>query len=178
MKFYLFFGILAIYLNSFCGDPLIFTEVVKLDSTISKSELFSRARNFMSESFSNSKLVLDVQDKESGELIGNGNYSFYSKFAGDAQVRFQIKILVKDGRYKYEFSEFIHKGTCGLNCVSYGLLTNDQECPYNIKCFLCGQKLNNKAWNEITGAMNTQINALIVKLKILMEKPISGSSDW
>jgi len=51
MKFYLFFGILAIYLNSFCGDPLIFTEVVKLDSTISKSELFSRARNFMSESF-------------------------------------------------------------------------------------------------------------------------------
>ena len=28
MKFYLFFGILAIYLNSFCGDPLIFTKLL------------------------------------------------------------------------------------------------------------------------------------------------------
>ena len=72
------------------------------------------------------------------ELIGNGNYSFYSKFAGDAQVRFQIKILVKDGRYKYEFSEFIHKRYLySFNCIIW-LLTNDQECPYNIKCFLCG----------------------------------------
>lgn len=163
------------------GDFLNFTAVIKVDSTIKKEELFSRARIWFSQAFTDSKAVLDVQDKESGELVGNGtikaigsngNYSYAYGY-----VSFSIKVLVKDGRYKYILSDFYHKSD-ETNVVSYGFLTNAAECPYNIKCMMCGKNMNNKNWRSIVEYIKGKTDGLIYSLNDIMSKPAKDKDDW
>lgn len=163
---------------------ILYSEVVKVDSTISKSELFSRARAWCSSEFNNSKTALDVQDKESGELIGNGVVIVFAIPVGDmpfeyGAVKFRFTILVKDGRYKYEFSNFEHIQTVTTaGYISYGTLTTNTTAPEGKRCLMCGNKINNKYWNSIKKSATDQIESGIIRLKEAMSKPITGKSDW
>jgi hypothetical protein len=48
-----------------------FTEVVNVDAT--KEQLFLRARAWFNDAFKSSKDVLQIQDKGTGEIAGNGS---------------------------------------------------------------------------------------------------------
>lgn len=163
------------------NDQLNFTDVVKVDSTIKKDELFNRARIWFSQTFNNSKAVLDIQDKEAGQLIGNGTIKTLGKnnsyVYNYGYVSFSIKVLVKDGRYKYIFSDFYHKSD-ETNVIAYGFLTNAKECPYDIRCLMCGKNMNNKNWNSIVEYTTGMIDGLILSLDDIMSKPAETKDDW
>lgn len=99
--------------------PIEFTEVVNIDSA-TKVQLFEQGRRWFAATFGDSKSVLEISDKESGELTGKGNVKFYhtlnntitdyeSEYSGI--ITFQISILFKDGKYKVTITNFTHEAT-------------------------------------------------------------------
>ncbi|MCY0967892.1 DUF4468 domain-containing protein [Chryseobacterium wangxinyae] len=158
-----------------------FEEVVKVDSTVTKDELFNRARTWFGKTYNNEKFVIATEDRQNGELSGNGsmNYKtgklYFGVGAVMGDVDYKINIFVKDGRYKYLFHSFRHEGTNvgGGTAISYGLLTDSSEAPKPSR-----GGANNKAWNDIKDQSTLNIKKTIESLKEAMNNKYEGSKDW
>jgi len=132
-----FFILLLIPSLSFSQtDSLItFTEIVATEG-VSKDILFQNARQWYNKTFISSKEVLQVIDKESGELSGKGilESSLVTKVFGvdktyPCYYRFSLDIKVKDGKYKYTFSNFIVDKTLTNISISFPPMTSSSKCP-------------------------------------------------
>lgn len=83
-----------------------YSEVIEI-SGASKNQLYNAARLWFSDAYSDSKEVLELDDREAGVLIGTGWGEVYTKVMGMAyssKMWSTVKIQVKDGRYKYSVS--------------------------------------------------------------------------
>ncbi|AZA50335.1 DUF4468 domain-containing protein [Chryseobacterium carnipullorum] len=130
--------ILSLFLSTFLfSQDFQFEEVVKVDSTITKDELFNRARTWTSQAFSSKNNMITTEDKQAGEISGVGHYDYRAdkKYKGsscvEGPITYKFSIFVKDGRYKYVFNSFDHKGSRGNICnrIDYGRLTLAEEAP-------------------------------------------------
>ncbi|MEA1849255.1 DUF4468 domain-containing protein [Chryseobacterium sp. MHB01] len=158
-----------------------FEEVVRVDSTVTKNELFNRARSWIGKTYNDEKYVIATEDRATGELSGNGSMNYNTKrlyfgvgaVIGD--VYYKINIYVKDGRYKYVFHSFRHTGSYvgGSAPISYGLLTEDTEAPKPSR-----GGANNKAWNDIKEQTRIKIKRTIEDLKSSMSTKYEGSGEW
>ncbi len=165
--------------------PLTYSNVVKVDTTISAQQLYLRCRSWFAESYKNSQDVIQMDDKENGKIIGKGNLEFFSKiFVGSSctkgWIRYTISVQVKDGRYKYEITNFNHEGNRYNDCddLSFGLLTTSIDCPDSIKKGL-GKGWSNKVWKEIKESIDNNIIVLIKSLNNSMNKPVaSKENNW
>ena len=163
------------------SQELQFEEVVKVDSTATKDELFNRARTWFGKTYNNEKFVISTEDRTNGEISGNGSMSYrtgklyFGVGAVIGDVNYKVNIFVKDGRYKYLFHSFRHEGTdvAGGSAISYGLLTNSSDAP---KPSRGGS--NNKAWNDIKDQTAIKIKKTIESLKEAMNKKYEGSKEW
>lgn len=170
--------LLTVLLSVFIfSQELKYEEVVKVDSTITKEELYNRARSWYAATYKSEKDVMSIDDKVLGEISGNGAIWYESQkfYAGvlcaKGYVRYKINIYVKDGRYKYNFHSFVHEGTrCpgGGGLVSFGLLTLDKE----------HKTESNKGWREVKELVNTRMMNLIKSLEEAMNKKHENSNDW
>ena len=90
-----------------------FTEVVILDSSFKKNDLFINAKKFFVDVYHSGKDVIQLEDKDAGIVIGKGYFVTLWKasflFTYEFQVWHTIKISLKDGKYKYEISDFRYK---------------------------------------------------------------------
>jgi hypothetical protein len=92
-----------------------YSAVVYMDSSVTKDAIYSAARAWFVDNFKDAKEVLQVQDKEAGELVGKGYINIPSnRFGyiaiGVGIVWFNVTLYAKEGRYKYIISEFVHEG--------------------------------------------------------------------
>lgn len=173
------------------SQPIGFIEVIHVDSA-SGSQLFDRARQWFNTAFKDSGEVLNIQDKESGELAGKGVLKYNSRiFSGSnattGWVSFTVQVLVKDGRYRYDITNFIHEGNI-LNRygpANFGLITQDTNCPYTKRQVwpkspsLGGMEgWMDKVWIDIKEQINAETASIIGSLKEYMGRPISKSDDW
>ncbi|MHB9142676.1 MAG: DUF4468 domain-containing protein [Paludibacter sp.] len=166
------FLILPFYV--FSQDAMTLSEVVEVP-VVNKDELFIRARQWYNENFKSSKDVLQVSDKETGELLGKGimDISYTYKYMGlkitQDQVSFQFNVWVKDGKFKYEMTNFIEK------VFAFDLITTT-DIHYKGKWGYNEDKIN-----EIYGLMKQSVKdkakLLLDDLKIKMSKT-TKSSDW
>lgn len=173
-KFLLLF---ALILNTFLfSQEFQFEDVIKVDSTITKEELYNRARSWIAKTYKSEKDVMSIEDKASGELTGNGalRYDPQSLYFGvdcaRGFINYKINIYVKEGRYKYSIHSFHHEGTrCpGGNIISYGMLTESEK---PIK----GPK---RGWNEVKELAKKDALKTIESLKQAMNKEYEASKDW
>lgn len=159
--------------------PINYAAVVQVDS-IPREVLFSTARKWFSEEFADYKSIVQFEDKEEGvitvkAIIYTKNYNdeyLYGQFA--CNVRCQISIYVKDGKYRYEFSNFIH------DCIdngqykdlvkenSLGILTNEKSYTKN------SRNAYQKLWNETILSVDANVQDLINSLKKAMSSPIKN----
>lgn len=180
MKSIVILFLLFASISSFAQD-FQFEEVVKVDSTVTKDELFNRARSWFGKTYNNEKYVISTEDRSTGELSGNGSLFYNTKklyFGVGAvigEVDYKINIYVKDGRYKYVFHSFRHNGSYvgGSDPISYGLLTKSEEAPKPSR-----GGANKKAWNDIKEQTQVKIQKTIEGLKIAMNTKYEGSGDW
>lgn len=81
-----------------------YTNVVEVPSA-NKDELFARARKWFALSYKSANDVVQLTDKESGELVGKGNFTVvwlaYTRYIGHT-----ISISVKDNKFKYVINNF------------------------------------------------------------------------
>jgi hypothetical protein len=180
-KTFLILSLLMITILSFSQEPLKWEEVVNVDSTTTKTELFNRARHWFSNTFKSEKDVISISDKDAGEISGNAVVEYKSTrfYVGvvcvNGYVNFKINVYVKDGRYKYIIHSLIHEGSYydGNKPISYGLLTESQIPPKPTR-----GGANKKAWAEIKAQATSQIDALINSLKTEMATKSEAQDDW
>ena len=158
--------------------PLSYNEIIKVDS-VSKAILFERARSWYNESFKSSQHILNIQVKETGELSGNAIMEYKPEvFRGNNQtkgiIRFIVTIKVKDGKYRYEFTNFTHEGSRSItsygnvSASSFGLITITDTCSHSD--FKGYQNWKNKVWADIKMQINANILPMIETLKVKMNQ--------
>jgi hypothetical protein len=91
---------------------MVYTEVIKVDSA-TEEQLFSRAKSFITRVFTNESAVTHSEDKATGVVTGRGKLAYKVPTAamiitGMNQMYYEMtaEIRVKEGRYRYEFSNF------------------------------------------------------------------------
>ncbi|WFB67017.1 DUF4468 domain-containing protein [Chryseobacterium sp. WX] len=163
------------------SQELKYEEVVQVDSTITKQELYNRSRSWFVNNFKEDGAILLVEDSSSGEITGDASLRYNTSkiyFAVQCTigyVSFKTNIYVKDGRYKYVFHTFKHHGTdCRRNgAVNYGLLTLEEKPPKP------ENEYPRKApWNDIKEKTDEKMKLIISGLKEAMNKPHETSNNW
>jgi hypothetical protein len=161
---------LVISIITYAQEKLTFSEVVTVDST-TKDQLFDKGREWFVDNFKDSKNVLEVNDKATGELLGKGSIKYSPDVSAAAAVTgwitFSIKIKVKDGKYKYEIGDFVHEANKGGSCsVSFGEITTTVEAPELHYGFMCNgnQGWRNKVWNDMKAKIDLTAKSFIASL--------------
>jgi len=173
-KLILILAILIIGSTKTNAQPLTFEEVVQVPE-LTSNEIYELARMWFVESFTNANNVLQINDKELGQLVGKGLFFYKSAtFGGSAPVNgdisFIIKILCKDGRYKYIITDFTHAGTNTPNtkAYSFGIITEDKNTPVEIPGMF--KNWNQKQWTKMQNECKTTAKTLIKTLKSNISK--------
>ncbi|MGH1516853.1 DUF4468 domain-containing protein [Chryseobacterium sp. JK1] len=174
--------VISVFISPFIfSQELKYEEVVKVDSTITKEELYRRGRTYLAKNFKDEGEVFTIDDKEAGELTGSGRVRYFTKriFVGAlctiGYVNFKINIYPKDGRYKYVLHSLVHEGTdCRKNsAINYGLLTLSEKPDKSKDVFL-----RKGPWLDIKEKTDMRMNEVISGLKEAMNKKHETSNNW
>ena len=97
---------------------MIYTEVVPVPMATTE-QLYGRAKSFLLRVFTNESAVTQIDDKDNGVVGARGKFMLNNNFkqsllTGQLNMYYEmaVEIRVKDGRYKYEFSniEIVNRG--------------------------------------------------------------------
>lgn len=91
------------------SNMVVFTDIIEVVG-VSKDELYSRAKEWFVNYFKSANHVLQMDDKAIGKLIGKGTERPIIPAMLGIQIpytqRSTITIIVKEGKYKYEITDF------------------------------------------------------------------------
>jgi hypothetical protein len=164
-------------------QELIYSDVVMIDGS-SSSDLFKRGKIWFVESFVNSNNVIHLENENDNIIIGKGQFPYNPKiFNASARtvgiINYSIKLYFKDGRYKFELTNFTHESRSVSNYggIDFGLITSGSNCPNPKKGM--GANWSDKVWTDIKEQIDCEVNQIIVSLKNGMQKQVqSNSNDW
>ena len=127
MKHNLFFiGVIVIYSINYTllfsqdnfpvplkDNSIYYEEVVNVDSLLKQNDLFSRAKLWVAQRYVTTATYnpIQLEDKDNGIIIIRISFGFTSSFfihEYHVTVHCVGKIQVKDGRYRYTFSDFTY----------------------------------------------------------------------
>ena len=153
-------------------NKIAYSEVVYVDSLTSKQVLFSRAREWFAKAYKSSTNVIQMEDKESGKIVGKALITVYmttvfGSHEESGNINYTITIYVKDGRYKYEITDFNHTGLYVNSSV--GRTPDGGACEILLnekKGFWCNSY--KKTYESYLFQMDENIKALVTDLKIYM----------
>lgn len=152
---------------------ITYTEVVNLDDSSSKKDVYFRTNKWFVETFTSSKHVIQMQDKDEGIIIGKGKFRVYTTAfkAYSGNIRFTFTVYSKDNRYKYIVTD-VHYDTGGTTAVSNGDLFADRPGKGIMT-------LTKKQWFDIKQQTDNTIKGLIASLKKGMQEELaSEETDW
>lgn len=137
---------------------------------IAKDELYSRALQWVNKTYRSGKDVIQSADKDEGVIQGKGVMKL--SLPADDWINYTFYIAVKDGRFKYSFSDLYHEGFTEGGPRNGGLLTNEKpDCG--------GFRMTSKYWKKIKSATGTMVGTLVNDFKENMQRPsITGTDDW
>jgi len=149
--------------------PFMYEEVINLDSTFKQSNLFYNANEWIAENFRSAKDVIQMSDKDAGIIIIKGSIPLrVTAFLTDGSISFTLKIQVKNGKYKYTFSNYYHTSYKGDE-YSGGSLDNEQQ-----NCI--GLYMMKKGWTQIKEQADEYTKLMINSLKQNMSKKTTDDS--
>lgn len=160
---------------------IIYTEVVPVDSATTQQELFSRGREWFAKAYKNSNKVIQLEDKENGKLLGKALMQVYDKTLGisheSGYMNYTIALYMKNGRYKYEITNFHHTGQySGQSRIpDFGVA----EGMINTKKKVMGVSYQ-KTFNTCLSQMDSNMKDLISELKTHMAKSSANAkqTEW
>jgi hypothetical protein len=156
-------------------SKITYSEVVYFDSLANKQELFSRAREWFAKAYKSSTNVIQMEDKESGKIIGKALMQVYYKEFPYGYINYTISIYIKEGRYKYEFTDFHHTGQ-GRDVPDFGVCEKMIKTSDKYMGIISYQKY----YNYCLYQMDNNIKDLITDLKAAMTRKATNSKkdDW
>jgi len=163
-------------------SKITYSEVVYVDSLTNKQELFSRAREWFAKAYKSSTNVIQMDDKESGKIVGKALMQVYHKALGSnypsGYINYTISIYIKEGRYKYEITDFYHTGQfvgSSSRIPDYGIC----EKMINTTDKTMGTS-HQKTYNYYLYQMDINVKELISDLKAAMSSKSTNTKkdDW
>jgi len=141
-------------------SELRYEEVVQVDSKDSKKILFDKLQRFIVMTYNSSNDVIQLNDKESGNIIVKGN-SIFLTMGGflEVWVPHTLDIRVKDGRYKYTLSS-THNINSKKPSVDY---------------YYSKLKKMNKGWIIKS---DESLQSLIIEMKNFVKNDSVNEEDW
>lgn len=158
---------------------IYYSEVVKVDSLITKNDLFIAARKWFANTYKSANDVIQMQDKEAGEIVGKGIVMTIYKIPLNPSVMVSvyhtISITVKDGRFKYEITDLTGRyyspgSTIGTSYIS----GQNVEFPFSNTT----AKFNKKNITQMYKDVKTKLDVIIESLKKAMSEAKVNSGDW
>jgi hypothetical protein len=147
-----------------------YTELVKVDSAITKDQLFSKAKEWIAISFKSANDVIQMDDKVNGIIIAKGNIPVNGGlYLDNSRIDFTLKIQVKDGRYKYWFNNFIHNSY--EESYSGGPLENEKPECGNIV-------IPKNKWNALKIKFDNDIKLIILSLHQFISGKQKNEDNW
>ena len=157
------------------AEPLEIVEVIEVPG-VGAEDLFTRAETWFAETFVNSTAVLEVKDKEARRFIGNGVIPYRPTnpvmASAVGQVRYTIKVEVKDGRARLSLTNFTHEG----DNANIGRLT-EGEVGSNPMPGGWTQGLWRKLHADAKTQARTQTKDFVPSLRAVLNKS-AGNDDW
>lgn len=157
-------------------NKITYSEVVRADS-LKSSELYSMGREWFAKTYKSSTNVMQMEDKENGKLIGKALMLVYHKAMGinyeSGYINYTISLYVKDGRYKYEITDFYHTAQLS-QAEDFG------PCESMINTTKKSMGISyQKMFNYYLKQMNENTLSLIADLKKHMSTKVIGKkSEW
>jgi hypothetical protein len=169
-------------------DPLThlitYTELVKVDGSLSKEKLFSKAGDWLDAAFRYSPGAIQSDDSNAGKIVARE-----SMMINDVSYHYTIVIYIKDGRYKYVFTNFyaapqlsVFQGNSQI--TDYGhceqmINPTKEEYKHMLRAAIQIGSYQ-KGLNGILSQMDKNIRAQISSLKSSLESlsPDTASGDW
>jgi hypothetical protein len=145
-------------------NEIVYTEVVKVDS-VSAADLYSRAKLFVADVYKSSKDVTQLNDDASKTIlikpITYVQFSGLMTSAYSANVQYQLKIEIKDNRYRYRIEGFDYYERWDKNNRVLSLSEPKMR------------GLPQKIWDGILERVDINMKSLISVMKNHMDTPIS-----
>jgi hypothetical protein len=174
----LIFLLIPFFTKAQSDTAIIYSSVVTVEK-VNKDVLFSRAREWFNQTFKDYKSVISIEDKENGELSGKAVmhfdviWQYMGKTALPVDIEFRVSLKTKDGRYKYEFSDFrvIYFWTQKRN---FSPLTSSIEPTEDWKSTTASKKYRKSYYDQTKEGVDKNIQILVQLLK----KQMAQSNDW
>lgn len=160
------------------NKPLEYSEVVVVDSMLTKAELYTRARTWFVDVFKNSKEVIQYADKDEGEIIGNGYTSIECQgfFCNTYGVQFKVRVQTKNGKAKitiYDFNNTVtYTGSQQVRNDGFGIVY--EEPNEENTSMLGGPKIQ----KTVIEHCKETIKMMIASFKVNMLKPAAKDDNW
>jgi hypothetical protein len=142
--------------------------VVEVPS-VNKADLYTRAYAWIAKTYRSANDVIQMQDKEAGQLVAKGLTQVQTKSMGmtfDAGVvRHTLTIYVKDGRFKYVLTNLTHEAAGAPNIQSVGPLES-QNLPFGD---------TKRFWADVKQDANRDAYRLVAELQTAMT--LKGTKD-
>lgn len=153
-----------LFLFCFQTDSTL-TEVIELPGT--KDELYHRSMDWIVKTFAGSKNAIQFESIEEGKIVLEGWIPLSHKSMGliysGGRMKFIITLQFKDGRYKYELTDFRHYGAQGI--PSFGTIEEMKAAPKRYKHYT----------EQYLSQIDQSVAAIVSDLKKSME---ITSKDW
>jgi len=177
--------VMSLAIGKLSAQQLTYTEVIEVPVKTAK-ELYDCAKIWFALSYKNSNRVIQIDKFEEGKgiIVGSSLFEYNSGiFSGSGTtkgvVNYIIKIETKEGRYKYEITQFIHEARNMSNTQnSFGIITNEAEYPGE-KSIMYGKTWYNRVWNDIKIQIEDYVSPVIPNLKEgLNSSACISETDW
>jgi hypothetical protein len=136
---------------------------------VSKADLYTRAYAWVANTYQSANAVIQMQDKEAGQLVAKGLTRITVRSLGmnvDAGfIRHTLTIYAKDGRYKYVLTNLTHEDSRAKG-VSVGPLEREDDLPLG---------LTKKMWANMKSDANRDAYRLVAELQAAMS--LKGAKD-
>jgi hypothetical protein len=142
-----------------------YTEVVNLDTTSQKT-MFSRAVSWFETKFKTQSL--DLKNEGEGKVSHKGSFPAsykYMSFVMEVSILYNVTISVKDGKYKYEFTDF-NFSSSNQGTTSTRTLESYDE-----------MKGQDKTKKQIYEKVDTEVKSMIEDIKKTMSG-LKTSNGW
>jgi len=82
-----------------------YSGVVEVDGD--KNELYMRARAWFVSMYKDADQVIQLEDKESGKIIGKGRFDVVWQMGVARKIKHTVEMDFKDGKYRYKITNFM-----------------------------------------------------------------------
>jgi hypothetical protein len=163
------------------NDSIVsYSQVYQVDS-LSKTDIFNLVRTWFASTFKDSKAVIEISDKDAGQITGKGNQSTTlthpsMKITYPYRLNFLIDVRVKDYKYKITLSNFQFEYNASSPSSSFSVLTSSKTCPD--KWPMVRQKVTDDMWDQQKGKSKTAADDTMQSLYDYVMKNKATNQDF